>query len=66
MRDRGAAGLPGHALGEVPHDETELLRCQEDLALEAMEHSLASEQLEVRERQAATAEDAVAAREARI
>ena len=52
--------------GEVALAEAELLRRHEDLTLEAVEHSLALERLEVRERQAAVAEDAVAAREAQV
>ena len=36
------------------------------LALEVLEHSLELEQLQMRERQVATVEDTVAAREARI
>ena len=64
MKERRAllAASPGGA----PLVEAELLRCQDDLALEAVEHSLASERLEVRERQAAAAEDAVTAREAQV
>ena len=46
--------------------EAELLRRHEDLTLEAVEHSLALEGLEVRERHAIVAEDAVAAREAQV
>ena len=52
--------------GEVALAEAELLRRHDDFALEAVEHSLALERLEVRERQAAVAEDAVAAREAQV
>ena len=48
----------------MPLVEVELLRRQDDLALDTVEHSLATERLEVRERQAAVAEDAVTAREA--
>ena len=47
--------------GEVALAEAELLRRHEDLTLEAVEHSLVLERLEVRERQAAVAEDAIAA-----
>nr|XP_040245475.1 uncharacterized protein CG45076-like [Aegilops tauschii subsp. strangulata] len=50
---------------EAPSDE-EVQEREEALALEVLEHSLALEQLEVREHQAAAAEDAVTAREARI
>lgn len=52
--------------GEAALAEAELLRRHEDLTLETVEHSLALETLEVRERQAAAAEDAVTAREARV
>ena len=52
--------------GEVALAEAELLRHHEDLTLEAVDHSLALERLEVRERQAAVAEDAVAARKAQV
>nr|XP_020160305.1 uncharacterized protein LOC109745593 [Aegilops tauschii subsp. strangulata] len=51
---------------KAPSDEKEVQEREEVLALETLEHSLALERLEVRERQAATAEDAVAARDARI
>ena len=47
--------------GEVALAEAELLRRHEDLTLEAVDHSLALERLEVRERQVAAPEDAVAA-----
>ena len=46
--------------------KAELLRHHEDLTLETMEHSLALERVEVRERHAAVAEDAVAAREVQV
>nr|XP_020159880.1 hyaluronan-mediated motility receptor-like [Aegilops tauschii subsp. strangulata] len=49
----------------TPTEEEEILKREEALALEAMEHSLELERLETRERQVALAEDAVGAREAR-
>ena len=52
--------------GEVALAEAELLRRHEDLTLEAVDHSLALEGLQVRERQAAVAEDAITVREAQI
>ena len=58
--------LRAFSLGEVALVEAELLRHHEDLTLEAVEHSFALERLEVRERQAAVAEDDVATREAQV
>ena len=51
---------------EAAFAEAELLRRHEDLTLETVEHSMALERLEVRERQAAAAEDAITAREAQV
>ena len=50
----------------APSEEEEILRREEALVLEAMEHSLELERLETREHQVAQAEDAASAREARI
>ena len=50
----------------APSKEEEILRCEEALMLEAMEHSLELERLETRERQVAQPKDAASAREARI
>ena len=58
--------LLASSLGEAAFAEAELLRRHEDLTLETVEHSMALERLEVRERQAATAEDVVATREAQV
>ncbi|XP_073361554.1 uncharacterized protein [Aegilops tauschii subsp. strangulata] len=49
----------------TPAKEEEILKHEEALALEAMEHRLELERLETRERQVAQAEDIVGAREAR-
>ena len=49
----------------TPAKEEEVLKCEEALALEAMERSFELERLEMRERQVALAEDVVGAREAR-
>ena len=46
--------------GEAALAEAELLRRHEDVTLETVEHSMALERLEVRERQAVAAKDAVA------
>ena len=54
------------SLGEVSPDEAEIHKREEGLVLDALERSLELQRLELRERQAATAEDAVAARDARI
>jgi N-acetylmuramoyl-L-alanine amidase len=51
---------------EAPPIGKEILERDEALMLEALEHSLELERLEVREHQVAAAEDAVTAREARI
>lgn len=63
---KGRRALLASSPGEVALAEAELLRRHDDLMLEVVEHSLALERLEVRERQAAVAEDAVAAREAQV
>ena len=52
--------------GGTPTNETGVRACEDALALEALEHSLEHEGLEVMECQVATAEDALGAREARI
>ena len=52
--------------GEAPFVKAEVLKRQDDLALEAVEHILVLESLEVRECQAAAAEDAITAREAQV
>ena len=52
--------------GGTPTNETGVRACEDALALEALEHSLACKRLEVMECQVAKAEDALASREARI
>lgn len=53
-------------LGKASPDEAESQKCEEGLALDVVERSLELEGLEVREHQAATNEDVVATREARV
>ena len=53
------------SLRGLPAEEEEIRNHEEVLALEAVERSLELERLETREHQAAQAEDAVGAREAR-
>ena len=50
----------------APSEEKEIQKREEALVLEALEHSLELERLEMRERQVAMAEDAVTTREAQI
>ena len=53
-------------MSRVPFEEKEILKREEALALEALEHGLEHERLEMRELHVAMTEDDVSAREARI